>query len=91
MVATVVVGMISNGTWIIWQLINRRPYGWKGVFAIVFIMVFMGLELGDFSPLWHIFDAHSLWHAVTIPWAFMWNSFVIEDSNYEAKRGKKTL
>jgi hypothetical protein len=43
----------------------------------------MSLELLDFPPIWRVFDAHSLWHMVTIPIVRMHWDFAIEDSIYE--------
>jgi post-GPI attachment to proteins factor 3 len=34
------------------------------------------LELLDFPPLAGLVDAHSLWHAATIPLTTLWYSFV---------------
>jgi hypothetical protein len=33
------------------------------------------LEIFDFPPLWHTLDAHSLWHAATVPLGFLWYLF----------------
>jgi hypothetical protein len=38
------------------------------------------LEIFDFPPINGIFDAHSLWHAATVPLAFMWYHFWYRDS-----------
>lgn len=38
------------------------------------------LEIFDFPPLLGIFDAHSLWHASTVPLAFIWYHFWHRDS-----------
>ena len=51
---------------------RRRKYVWKAVLSIVGIQLLLGLELGDFVPLWWTFDAHSLWHAGTPPLALLW-------------------
>ncbi|ODO07646.1 hypothetical protein L198_01227 [Cryptococcus wingfieldii CBS 7118] len=40
----------------------------------------MSLELWDFSPLWRLIDAHSLWHFATIPLAMGWWSFLVQDA-----------
>ncbi|WVQ71343.1 hypothetical protein IAR50_000871 [Cryptococcus sp. DSM 104548] len=40
----------------------------------------MSLELWDFSPVLRIIDAHSLWHAATIPLAMGWWSFLVLDA-----------
>ena len=38
------------------------------------------LEIFDFPPYYGIFDAHSLWHASTVPIAFLWYHFWYRDS-----------
>jgi len=41
----------------------------------IFIVAYL-LKVLDFPPLWGILDAHSLWHAATIPlgpwWYYFW-------------------
>ena len=39
------------------------------------------LEIFDFPPFAGVFDAHSLWHAATVPLGFQWYSFLIDDGN----------
>jgi len=41
---------------------------------ILFIFA-ASLEIFDFPPFWGILDAHSLWHAATVPLGFMWYHF----------------
>lgn len=40
----------------------------------------MGLELFDFSPVFRMIDAHSLWHMATIPLTVGWYSFLCADA-----------
>lgn len=53
-------------------------------FQVGFIASSM-LELFDFPPLRGIYDAHSLWHACTIPLGFIWYDFIDEDRAYMLK------
>jgi hypothetical protein len=39
------------------------------------------MEIFDFPPIMGHFDAHSLWHAATIPLGFWWYSFWIMDNS----------
>ncbi|CAL1414074.1 unnamed protein product [Linum trigynum] len=38
-----------------------------------------GDEIYDFPPYKGYFDAHSIWHATTIPLTYVWWSFVRDD------------
>ncbi|OCF42841.1 hypothetical protein I317_03318 [Kwoniella heveanensis CBS 569] len=40
----------------------------------------MAFELLDFAPVFRVIDAHSLWHAATIPLTIAWWHFLVEDS-----------
>lgn len=40
----------------------------------------MMLELLDFAPFGRVIDAHSLWHAATIPIALGWWTFLCNDA-----------
>ncbi|WVF71027.1 hypothetical protein IAT40_005824 [Kwoniella sp. CBS 6097] len=40
----------------------------------------MAFELLDFAPVFRVIDAHSLWHAATIPLTIAWWHFMVEDS-----------
>jgi len=84
LVATIAVGLTGNIFWLIWYARNRgSPYGWKLILATLYLFGFMLLEVGDFPPLFDLLDAHAIWHASTVPWALLWNSFVIDDTNYQ--------
>jgi hypothetical protein len=49
--------------------------------ALVVVMtVAMSLELLDFAPVARVIDAHSLWHAATIPIALGWWTFLCNDA-----------
>ncbi|KAJ3091817.1 Post-GPI attachment to proteins factor 3 [Quaeritorhiza haematococci] len=95
MVAGVVVGVASNIMWIGWCLKNwrTRPYAWKMLLSIVLISSAMSLELLDFPPIWFVFDAHSLWHAATVPVVFIFYDFLVSDSLHEMrlKKGKQAI
>lgn len=48
------------------------------------------MEIFDFPPLFGIFDAHSLWHACTVPLGFAWYSFWASDCRAEYYRTGET-
>ena len=37
------------------------------------------LEILDFPPLWHVVDAHALWHLCTVPLTYVLWGFVSKD------------
>ncbi|CAD6566169.1 MAG: hypothetical protein TREMPRED_002296 [Tremellales sp. Tagirdzhanova-0007] len=47
---------------------------------VVLTTAAMSLELLDFAPLFRMMDAHSLWHASTIPLAIAWWTFLCSDA-----------
>ncbi|CAM9764234.1 unnamed protein product [Chrysoparadoxa australica] len=49
----------------------------------------IALEVLDFEPLWDLVDAHSLWHACTMPLVWMWYSFMIKDLHADAEMEMK--
>lgn len=55
----------------LWWYVNRKKLfhayliAWFNILT-VFVTL---LELADFPPIFWVFDAHSLWHASTVPLA----------------------
>lgn len=84
------VGLFNVFGWIVWSAMNysRQPYVWKCAATVILLNILLGLEVGDFPPLWFIFDAHSLWHFGTIPIPVLWYSFVIDDCQFLMKQQK---
>jgi hypothetical protein len=85
MKACIIVGLSQNILWLFWasQNYKTRPYAWKMILVVVSITLAMSFEILDFPPLFRIIDAHSLWHAATIPIVdWIWQ-FAIEDAQYE--------
>ena len=64
-----ILGLTTFAITILWWYLNRKimPHvyliGWFNTLT-VFVTL---LELTDFPPIFWIFDAHSLWHASTVP------------------------
>ena len=64
---------------------NYRPKcASKAAICVALTMAAMSLELFDFQPLGRILDAHSLWHAATVPIAIIWYNFLLEDAMDDA-------
>ncbi|KAG0042226.1 hypothetical protein BGZ83_000747 [Gryganskiella cystojenkinii] len=90
MAATASVGLLHNLVWIGWCIKhwNERPYSWEPVASCILITAAMCLEILDFAPLWGILDAHSLWHAATIPLVPIWYRFLLKDTEWEVRNRK---
>ncbi|KAG0285307.1 hypothetical protein BGZ98_005568, partial [Dissophora globulifera] len=93
MAATATIGGIHNLWWIGWSLTHwrERPYAWQPTIAGALITAAMCFEILDFPPLWGILDAHSLWHAATIPLIPMWYKFLLKDTEWETSSKRGTL
>jgi len=62
------LGLTTFAITLLWWYFNRHNshvhlIGWFNTLT-VFVTL---LELADFPPIFWIFDAHSLWHASTVP------------------------
>jgi hypothetical protein len=53
---------------------------WFCLFCQLWLGVASSLELFDFPAIWGIYDAHSLWHAATVPLGFLWYRFWSRDA-----------
>lgn len=64
-----VTGFLTFVITMIWWHRNRKKLsyiyliGWFNILT-VFVTI---LEVADFAPIFWVFDAHSLWHASTVP------------------------
>ena len=75
---------------------NLIPYGGSRqgrkrmlIFQVWFIAAAM-MEIFDFPPIFQVFDAHSLWHACTVPLGFYWYQFIDEDGQFYERKGKSS-
>ncbi|KAF9916662.1 hypothetical protein BX616_003159 [Lobosporangium transversale] len=93
MAATATVGAVHNLCWIGWSIANwrERPYAWEPTVTGILLTLAMSLEVLDFAPLWGILDAHSLWHAATIPLIPIWYRFLLRDTEWEVRNKKGVL
>jgi hypothetical protein len=72
MAANVAVGVVQNLLWIYYSVTRSRErtrglWVWTPVFVVVYVSCAMSLEVFDFYPIADALDAHSLWHAATVP------------------------
>ncbi|KAJ2743440.1 hypothetical protein GGI20_003738 [Coemansia sp. BCRC 34301] len=86
MMANAMVGLLSN---IIWFVVafqayrNGQPFWWKPAVLILFTDLAFSLEAFDFSPFLDTLDAHSLWHAATIPIVTQWYDYLVKDAKWD--------
>lgn len=71
MKVSVILGVCSTLMWMCWCWIRFKRYEnckyiLKCVLSLLFVNIFLALEILDFPPIFFIFDAHSLWHALTM-------------------------
>jgi post-GPI attachment to proteins factor 3 len=76
--------VLTTSLWLGWTLHQLLTGPKNGEYARVKVLclccqfgliVASALEIFDFRPIYGIFDAHSLWHALTIPLGFVWYQF----------------
>lgn len=74
------MGVTQLLIWAVWAGVTRHPSRWKLWAVVVGGGLAMLLEIYDFPPYHGFVDAHALWHATTIPLAYLWWSFVRDDA-----------
>ncbi|KAI9596622.1 Per1-like protein, partial [Syncephalis fuscata] len=81
MTACALVGLMHNILWFGWSIRHwkSRPYAWRATALCIYITLAMCLELFDFPPILWAIDAHSLWHAATVPLVIWWYQFLLLD------------
>lgn len=92
MTACIIIGTLQTSLWLVWSIIQytgwgnaeRRPFAWMVGTSVVMVTLAMCLEVFDFPPIGQIVDAHSLWHAATIPLAPLFYNFLLCDTELEA-------
>jgi hypothetical protein len=68
--------------WIIWFLVSKAPHRYWCLLSQVWFAAAGMLEVFDFPPYFGHFDAHSLWHAATVPLGMILYHFWIQDVYY---------
>ncbi|XP_017886706.1 post-GPI attachment to proteins factor 3 isoform X3 [Ceratina calcarata] len=80
----VVIGFSTFVLTMIWWRRNRKRLSYIyliGWFNVLTVLVTI-LEVADFAPIFWVFDAHSLWHASTVPLAILIYRFMMADCSY---------
>ena len=87
MLILVFCALIQTISWFIWSIIHKNKlHKYKiNVFNILLLIAGL-LEIFDFPPILGIFDAHSIWHGLTTPLAYLLYDFLlIESENFNNK------
>lgn len=81
----IALGVVHTACWVIWYIQHRsRPYAIAGILLQCYFAAAAMLELFDFPPVLLLFDAHAIWHLLTVPVGFYWYKFWSDDAHYEA-------
>lgn len=87
--------ILTTTLWVLWvlyaQFIAADRKGMSAKYLCLLCQLWLigasALEIFDFPPYWGIFDAHSLWHAVTVPLGFLWYRFWEQDRLHSEECG----
>ena len=77
---SITIAVCNVVIWLSWLLFSSEGKG-KGNYRYLCLICQLWfslaalLELFDFPAIWGLYDAHSLWHAATIPLGFLWAYF----------------
>ncbi|KAJ2451714.1 hypothetical protein EV183_003430 [Coemansia sp. RSA 2336] len=88
MMANAIVGLLSNFVWFavtVQAYRNGQPFWWKPALLIVLTDLAFSLEAFDFPPFADTLDAHSLWHAATIPIVAHWYDYLVADAKWDTR------
>lgn len=83
MSVSISIVVVTTILWLLWILHaqflspHREGLGVKYLCLLcqVWLICASALEVFDFPPYFGVFDAHSLWHAATVPLGFLWYHF----------------
>lgn len=83
MKANIGIGLTNTAAWLwFWSQNRANSYVWKILYAVILTNLFLLFEILDFPPILWVFDAHSIWHMLTIPMPLMVFSFFKDDHIY---------
>ncbi|WOL10019.1 post-GPI attachment to proteins factor 3-like [Canna indica] len=78
----IAMGIAQVLLWAVWAGVTRHPSRIKILVVVIGGAMAALLELYDFPPYDGWVDSHALWHAINIPLAYLWWSFVSEDAEF---------
>jgi hypothetical protein len=79
----VAMGVAQLLIWAAWGGVSRHPSRWKVWVVVVGGGLAALLEIYDFPPYEGYIDAHALWHACSIPFTYLWWSFIKDDAEFQ--------
>lgn len=91
---SITVALLNVLTWLSWLIFSREEIKGNGKYRYLCLVCQLWfssaalLELFDFPAIWGLFDAHSLWHAATIPLGFIWSRFWYVDKEAHGMQKK---
>ncbi|KAJ6833182.1 post-GPI attachment to proteins factor 3-like [Iris pallida] len=83
MKVSVAMGVAQILLWGAWAFVTHHPSSFKLCTVLIGGSLGMLLDYYDFPPYKGYFDAHALWHAITIPLTFLWWSFIKDDAEFQ--------
>ncbi|PNX74809.1 post-GPI attachment to proteins factor 3-like, partial [Trifolium pratense] len=86
MTVCVVIAVAQLTIWAVWAGVSRHPSCWKLWLVVIAGGLAMLLEIYDFPPYEGLFDAHAIWHAITIPLTYIWWSFIRDDAKFRTAK-----
>ncbi|XP_066588065.1 post-GPI attachment to proteins factor 3 [Prorops nasuta] len=84
MTFNILIGFLTFAVTIVWWYYSKKKLPhvhYIGWFTVLSVLVTL-LEVADFPPFLWLLDAHSLWHASTIPLITLLYQFMIQDCTY---------
>lgn len=97
MKVSITIAILNVVTWLSWLLFSSEKIEASGNYRYLCLVCQLWfslaalLELFDFSAIYGLFDAHSLWHAATVPLGFLWAYFWEVDRDTNALKSKHHL
>lgn len=79
----VAAGILQSLLWVSWTIFSTEgrshPRRWSLWAFVIGVNAAVLLEILDFPPIWHVIDAHALWHLCTVPLTYVLWDFVSID------------
>lgn len=99
MMVCIAIVILTTVLWLSWILharfLSPNPEGLSVKYLCLLCQVWLicasALEVFDFPPYFGVFDAHSLWHAATVPLGFLWYHFWEQDRSFRCKPDAEKL
>jgi len=84
------LGILQSLMWAVWVGRTKHPVRYRMWTFLALLNVATAFEVFDFPPVAGLLDAHALWHAATVPLAYLFSSFIAGDAVWSAGRAAVT-